>query len=184
MPRKQILKERAVVRVTFELPAEVEGETVHLVGDFTSWKGIPMEKKSSGAWQTTVDLEPGRSFEFRYLIDGSRWENDWAADRYVRNPFGHENSVIETPPLPATVGSAGGTAARKAATTKSPAGKTASSTAAAAKPAAKKTAGRKTTKDESASRPAATKKGTAKKAPSKTAGRKKDGRKTTDEPGA
>ena len=184
MPRKQILKERAVVRVTFELPAEVEGETVHLVGDFTSWKGIPMEKKSSGAWQTTVDLEPGRSFEFRYLIDGSRWENDWAADRYVRNPFGHENSVIETPPLPATVESAGGGAPRKSATTKYVARKAASPQTAAPKPAAKKTAGRKTTTGESASKPNATKKAAARKAPSKTAGKKKDGRKKTDEPGA
>jgi len=32
---------------------------------------------------------------FRYLVDGERWENDWAADAYVPNPFGGEDSVVE-----------------------------------------------------------------------------------------
>ncbi len=32
---------------------------------------------------------------FRYLLDGERWENDWAADGYVPNPFGSEDSLLE-----------------------------------------------------------------------------------------
>ena len=24
--------------------------------------------------------------QFRYLLDGSRWENDWAADKYIPAP--------------------------------------------------------------------------------------------------
>ncbi|MEL6653060.1 MAG: helix-hairpin-helix domain-containing protein, partial [Bacteroidota bacterium] len=33
--------------------------------------------------------------EFRYLIDDSRWENDWTADAYVPSPFpGIFNSVV------------------------------------------------------------------------------------------
>ena len=93
------------VRVTFELPAEAGGEVVHLVGDFTDWQGVPMKRRDDGTWTATVDLEPDREYEFRYLIDGERWENDWQADRYVPGPFGNDNSVVETPPLkPATSG--------------------------------------------------------------------------------
>jgi len=30
------------------------------------------------------------------LIDDERWENDWAADDYVPNGFGGDNSVVRT----------------------------------------------------------------------------------------
>lgn len=160
MPKKRIETDRGIVRVTFELPADVKAQTVHLVGDFTSWKGIPMERGKDGGWRTSVDLEPGRSFEFRYLVDGERWENDWAADRYVRNPFGHENSVVETPALPArsaaSAPSAGAkpsrkpAAAKKAVKKKAPAKKAAVRKAAAKKSAAKKTAAKKTAEKKTA----------------------------------
>ena len=31
----------------------------------------------------------------RYLLDGQRWDNDWAADAYVRNDFGGDDSVVD-----------------------------------------------------------------------------------------
>ncbi|MEX0892569.1 MAG: isoamylase early set domain-containing protein [Gemmatimonadota bacterium] len=99
MPRKQPLPDKGIVRVTFTLPAEVEGRVVHLAGEFTGWEGTPMERQTDGSWQTVVDLAPGRSYQYRYQIDGIRWENDWEADHYVGNPFGQDNSVVETPPL-------------------------------------------------------------------------------------
>ena len=42
----------------------------------------------------TLKLEAGREYEFRYLIDGNEWRNDWYADEYVLNAFGSKNSVI------------------------------------------------------------------------------------------
>jgi hypothetical protein len=30
------------------------------------------------------------------LLDGERWENDWAADGYAPNNFGTEDSVVKT----------------------------------------------------------------------------------------
>jgi hypothetical protein len=33
-------------------------------------------------------------YKFRYLIDDSRWENDWNADRYIPNSFGSEDSLV------------------------------------------------------------------------------------------
>ena len=43
----------------------------------------------------TVDLDAGRAYRFRYLIDGQRWDNDWAADAYVPNDFGGDDSVVD-----------------------------------------------------------------------------------------
>ena len=44
---------------------------------------------------TTLELKPGREYQFRYLIDGRQWENDWHADKYVQSPIGDsENSVV------------------------------------------------------------------------------------------
>jgi 1,4-alpha-glucan branching enzyme len=84
-------------RVTFELPAEVGAEQVNLCGDFNAWSlsETPMTKRKDGRFSTTVTLSGGRSYRFRYLIDGARWENDWAADAYVPNDFGGEDSVVE-----------------------------------------------------------------------------------------
>ena len=43
----------------------------------------------------TVDLDAGRAYRFRYLLDGQRWDNDWAADAYVANDFGGDDSVVD-----------------------------------------------------------------------------------------
>ena len=183
MLKKRILEDRGVVRTTFELPAEVKGDTAHLVGDFTSWKGIPMERLGDGRWQTTVDLEPGRSFEFRYLIDGAWWENDWAADRYVRNPFGHENSVIETPGLESMQDPAEGAAGRAAsarggAPQRRGAAKSGARGSAAKKTAAKQSAAKKTAAKKTAAKKSAAKKSAAKE----TAGKRPAAGRAAEEP--
>jgi hypothetical protein len=44
----------------------------------------------------------GRSYRYRYLLDGQRCENDRRADRYGPNPLGSTDSVVvvEWPTLP------------------------------------------------------------------------------------
>ena len=42
-----------------------------------------------------MELAAGQRWRFRYLLDGARWENDWAADDYIRNEFGGEDSVVD-----------------------------------------------------------------------------------------
>lgn len=100
MIAKKFLKSKPVCKATFSLPAEaVQGaKKVVLVGDFNDWDtatGIKM-KKQKNVFKTTVELETGKEYEFRYLLDGETWENDWAADKYVATPFGVENSVVST----------------------------------------------------------------------------------------
>jgi hypothetical protein len=65
--------------------------------DFNGWdqRAEPMKKKKDGTFYTALTLNVGRSYEFRYLLDQERWENDWSADAYSPNEMGTENSVIE-----------------------------------------------------------------------------------------
>jgi len=96
---KQYLKSKQLCKVTFRLPAEAakEANTVHIVGDFNSWDiyAIPLQKLKDGTFKVTLELEPNREYQFRYLINEETWENDWEADKYVPTPYGNaENSVV------------------------------------------------------------------------------------------
>ncbi|MBU8871014.1 MAG: isoamylase early set domain-containing protein [Gemmatimonadales bacterium] len=96
---KQVLKSKPVTKVTFRLPPEAtaEAKTVFLVGDFNDWnpQATPMTRLKSGEFKVTLNLQIGRDYSFRYLIEGQEWENDWAADRYVPSGIeGAENSVV------------------------------------------------------------------------------------------
>jgi 1,4-alpha-glucan branching enzyme len=86
------------VRVTFTLPAQQGDESVYLVGDFNDWdvRATPMAFTSEGCWEAKLSLRPNREYQYRYLVNGTIWRNDLAADSYVLNEFGSENSVAAT----------------------------------------------------------------------------------------
>jgi 1,4-alpha-glucan branching enzyme len=97
--KKQYLKSRERCKVTFRLPkaAAPEAKTVYIVGEFNNWSTMetPMKRLKSGEFTAIVNLSAGQEYQFRYLIDQITWENDWEADRYVKNSFGDsENSVV------------------------------------------------------------------------------------------
>lgn len=96
MINKEYTKTRRSCRVTFELPAEVHAERATLVGEFNDWdqSSIRMKKCPEGGFTATISLKPGNEYRFRYLLDGERWENDHAADRYVSNGHGSDDSVV------------------------------------------------------------------------------------------
>jgi Carbohydrate-binding module 48 (Isoamylase N-terminal domain) len=85
----------SAVDVTFSLPADVDADSVALCGDFNDWsaEATMLERGDDGSWLVFVPLEPGRSYRYRYLLDGQRWENG-QADRYEPNPYGDVDSVI------------------------------------------------------------------------------------------
>lgn len=96
---KKYLKTKPVSRVTFMLPNEIASgaREAALVGDFNGWdpQATRMRKLKSGEFKVTVDLEVGREYQYRYLLDDHQWTNDNDADRYV--PAGiadAENSVV------------------------------------------------------------------------------------------
>jgi len=96
---KKYLKSKPVCKVTFRLPKEAlaDAKKVFLVGDFNSWDQEKEEMKilKDGSAKTMVDLEVGKSYEYKFLIDGKKWENDWRAEAYVTNGVdANENSVV------------------------------------------------------------------------------------------
>lgn len=96
---KQFLKSKPICKVTFELPAEaVNGaKTVALVGEFNGWDAgaQALKKQKDGSYKTTVELPVGGEYQYRYVLDGTKWENDWAADKYAASGISSdENSVV------------------------------------------------------------------------------------------
>lgn len=82
--------------VTFRIPLPLTATHVTLVGEFNGWNetATPLQRTPEG-WSTTLELPRGRTFQYRYLADG-RWLNDWAADHYVPNELGGDDSVVRT----------------------------------------------------------------------------------------
>jgi 1,4-alpha-glucan branching enzyme len=96
---KEALPVGEYVLVTFEMPSSVWAERVNLVGDFNDWDTAQDEMQQSrnnGNWRITLELPKGREYQFRYLVNGRDWHNDWHADKYARNRFGSDNSVVVT----------------------------------------------------------------------------------------
>jgi 1,4-alpha-glucan branching enzyme len=86
-------------RVTFWLPraAAPDATTVAVAGSFNGWSvdRHPMVQLASGDFHLELELEAGRAHEFRFVVDGARWENAWNADKYVWSDHAQcENSVI------------------------------------------------------------------------------------------
>ena len=94
--KKSYTKTGKSCRVTFSLPADVGAKSVVLCGEFNEWnkEKHPLQRRKDGSFSTTISLKPGTEYRFRYWVDGERWENDWAADKYLSNEFGSEDSVI------------------------------------------------------------------------------------------
>jgi 1,4-alpha-glucan branching enzyme len=97
--KKTYLKSKPVCKVTFKLTkAEAKSaDKVQLVGDFNDWdlKASPMKKLKNGSFSSTLELPKDTEYQFRYLLDGTEWENDWNADSYANSPVSFdENSVL------------------------------------------------------------------------------------------
>ena len=96
-------KEPTKCKVTFTVEAEAaqDAETITIAGDFNSWSSTAnkLKKGKDGSFSISLQLDVGREYQFRYLIDGKRWENDWSADKYIPAPFSHtDNSVVSCIP--------------------------------------------------------------------------------------
>ena len=97
--RKKYLKTKPICKVTFTVPKNLanSAKSIHLVGEFNEWNATknPLKKTSRGYFSTTIDLDKGKEYQFRYLVDKCNWINDPKADRYVYNDYANcENSVV------------------------------------------------------------------------------------------
>ena len=105
MITKKYVKSRNVSKVTFEiskneLPGDIQLESIHLVGDFNDWNptATALKRTKKGSYKIILDLDPETEYQFRYLVNGERWCNDWHADAYEPNNLGDNNCVVL--PLP------------------------------------------------------------------------------------
>lgn len=93
----------AKTKVDFILPRDIVGNATSglLLGEFNNWdfnSGFPLKKLKDGSLKTSISLEAGGRFEYRYLLNDGRWVNDSKADQYVHiSEFQIENCVISVP---------------------------------------------------------------------------------------
>ncbi|MBE2280079.1 MAG: isoamylase early set domain-containing protein [Ignavibacteriaceae bacterium] len=99
--KKQYIKNSNVCKVTFRIPKE-EGKAykaASVVGDFNNWdaaKGEMSKLKKDGSFSAMLELESGKSYQYRYVLDGSNWLNDAEADGYVTSTFvSVQNCVLD-----------------------------------------------------------------------------------------
>ena len=53
-----------------------------------------MKALKDGSFTVQLDLESGKDYQFRYLLDGKVWVNDTEADSYVPSEYGEPNCVV------------------------------------------------------------------------------------------
>lgn len=93
--KKKFLKTKPVCKVTFSIDAPEATEVV-LVGDFNDWdkSATPLKKLKNGTFKVIIDLETEKSYEYKYVIDGT-YVNDEEPEALIFNDFANaENSLI------------------------------------------------------------------------------------------
>lgn len=70
-----------------------DAKSVELMGEWNSWKAIPMTKGDDGVWTTKVSLSSG-THGYKFLVDGKDWVFD-PDNSSKKKVDGNENSVIE-----------------------------------------------------------------------------------------
>jgi serine protease AprX len=73
-----------------------EALTVSLVGDFNSWNTAltPLRKDESGLWLAEVEAPKAGKYQYKFIVDGSRWLEDPSNGMKVPDNYGGLNSVL------------------------------------------------------------------------------------------
>jgi ABC-type transport system substrate-binding protein len=74
-----------------------DASRVNLVGDFNNWSATadPLyDREGTGRWTIRIPLKPGR-YQYKFLVDGKKWQPDLSNPHEVDDGFGGLNSVIE-----------------------------------------------------------------------------------------
>ena len=85
------------VHIIFELPSCIWADQIYVTGEFNHWdsRSMPMQQSRNGIWCMELDLPCSRVYEFRYVVDG-HWVTDCHTDGVVANPYGTQNSIVDT----------------------------------------------------------------------------------------
>ena len=81
----------------FSYVAPMGTRSVHLAGEFNGWSATawPMSDADGDlVWTLTTPLETGRSYQYKYVVDGTEWVTDPHAEAVDANNF--NNSILVT----------------------------------------------------------------------------------------
>jgi 1,4-alpha-glucan branching enzyme len=88
-----------MVRVTFRVSQHIWADHIALIGEFNDWDAhshLLCQSNYDGEWRISLELEAGRFYRFRYLVDGEEWMGDDRADGCETDPYGGFDSVVYT----------------------------------------------------------------------------------------
>lgn len=73
-----------------------DAQSVSVVGEFNDWRvdSHPLQQKDHETWHITLHLPPG-VYQYKFVIDGTRWEDDADNPNRTVNEFGTSNSILE-----------------------------------------------------------------------------------------
>lgn len=93
--RKDPVAKSTKISVTFEMPAEIQAESLSVLGDFNGWDATAglMKRRKDGIWAKTIRMAPG-TYRFRYLASDGAWYNDPTADGYEPSGLGEDNCIL------------------------------------------------------------------------------------------
>jgi 1,4-alpha-glucan branching enzyme len=95
--KKQISKTTAKATVTFSISAELlnGAKKASVAGEFNGWNPETNPfRMCKGVGSAKVELEKGKEYQYKFVINGEKWVNDPEADKQVGNEFGETNSVV------------------------------------------------------------------------------------------
>lgn len=89
-PRRRALAKEAILFEYFDPSAKV----VTVAGDFNQWNPTarPMKRDAGGLWKVKVQLGAG-SYQYKFVVNGERWEEDPLNLHRIMNEHGSFNSI-------------------------------------------------------------------------------------------
>ena len=93
--KKRLLNGKVSITFSYHNP---RAKRVDLVGDFNKWGSLPtpMQRISDGSWSATIEVEEGRAYGYRFLVDGMISNKDPEQDAERRDPKGNVCSQVTT----------------------------------------------------------------------------------------
>ena len=97
--KKQYFKNKDYCKVTFRLEKEMAADvtTAAVAGDFNEWRAerTPMKALKNGDFTASVQLDQGREYQYRFVLNGKKWARDETAEKQVHCSYANgENSVV------------------------------------------------------------------------------------------
>lgn len=86
----------ATIKLTLTKEQAQNAQKVAVAGEFNNWdkEANPMVQTLDG-FEVELDLEKGKKYQFRYVLDGATWINDPYRPT-VDNGMGEQNSVLDS----------------------------------------------------------------------------------------